>query len=113
MRLLNTIGVALLWSALITTSATAEILRHNPFRVPLDLAPSSGSAAGAATASRPTLIGILLGDDQPLVNLGGDIIGVGEETSGYRLVEVGQEYAVFRRGEETITMSLYPGEDNE
>ena len=39
--------------------------------------------------------------------------GVGEEASGYRLMEVGQEYAVFRRGEETITMSLYPGDDDE
>jgi len=47
-----------------------------------------------------------LGKEEPLVNLGGNIIGVGEESAGYLLVEVGQEYAVFRRGQETITMRL-------
>jgi len=42
------------------------------------------------------------------VNFGGQIIGPGEEVNGYRLLEVGEEHAVFQRGDEIITLSLYP-----
>lgn len=96
------------------SAVAANELRHNPFRVPVDVSGDSRSGGGSSPAgTRPTLIGILLGNDEPLVNLDGKVIGVGEEAGGYLLVEVGQEHAVFRRGDETITMSLYPGDDDE
>lgn len=106
--------VALIFAGFCVSSSAASELRHNPFRAPVDVTGSSSSGSGRpASNARPTLIGILLGDDQPLVNLDGTIIGVGEEAAGYLLVEVGPEHAVFRRGEETITMSLYPSENDE
>lgn len=114
MKFMLNASLSLLVATLVMSAASAEQLRHNPFRPPVDLAGTSGSSGGgAAPTARPTLMGILLGKQEPLVNLGGNIIGVGEESAGYLLVEVGQEYAVFRRGEETITMSLYPGDDDE
>jgi len=115
MSMIRHASIGLLIGVLAIPVVGAEQLQHNPFRPPVDLSGTAGSSGGgaASTVARPTLIGILLGKDEPLVNLGGDIIGVGEEASGYLLVEVGQEYAVFRRGEETITMSLYPGDNDD
>lgn len=108
------VAPAIVTACIVASPLPAGELQHNPFRAPIDVSgnPLSGGS-GVASNSRPTLIGILLGDDQPLVNLDGEIIGVGEEAAGYLLVEVGREYAVFRRGDETITMSLYPSDDDE
>ena len=57
---------------------------------------------------RPEIRGILFAGGQSLVNFGGEIIGPGEEANGYRLLEVGEEHAVFQRGDEIVTLSLYP-----
>ena len=114
MNVLRLAALGCVIASVIAPTVAAGELRHNPFRAPVDLAGTSGSGAATPTANaRPTLIGILLGDDQPLVNLSGEIIGVGEESSGYLLVEVGQEYAVFRRGDETVRMSLDPSDNDE
>ena len=109
MTLRKPIGIALIVALLLPFVGAAGELRNNPFRVPGDVGDSaSRSPAVGAIQARPTLVGILLGDSDPLVNLDGNIIGVGEQSSGYLLVAVGPETATFKRGEDTVTLSLYP-----
>lgn len=96
--------------ALVTLAANAQRLQRDPFQPPADF---GGATAANDLSARPQAIeveirGILFAGGQSLVNFGGQIIGPGEEVNGYRLLEVGEEHAVFQRGDEIITLSLYP-----
>ena len=99
--------------ALITVVANAERLRRDPFQPPADYAdaPSRPDAIAGTRSSAPEIRGILFAGGRSLVNLSGEIIGPGEETSGYLLLEVAEDHAVFRRGDEIITLSLDPDND--
>ena len=100
---------------LLTTTASAERLNRNPFRPPTEFLEATAAEPGGPTlapGTRPEIRGILLAGKQSLVNLGGKVIGVGESANGYRLLEVGEEHAVFERGDEVITLSLYPDKED-
>jgi hypothetical protein len=99
--------------ALVTVAASAERLRRDPFQPPADYAdaPSRPDAIAGTRSSRPEIRGILFAGGRSLVNLGGEIIGPGEEASGYLLLEVAEDHAVFRRGDEIVTLSLDPDDD--
>ncbi len=95
--------------------AMADKLRRDPFQEPADFI-AQADAPGvtpAAPGSRPQIFGILAAGGESLVNLGGEIMAVGEEAGGYQLLEVAEEHAVFRRGDEIITIALYPDKDDE
>lgn len=88
--------------------AVAAELKRNPFRSPLQLV---GQAIGLPLAANSggdlELRAILVGDPHSFVNLGGQIMGVGDEVAGYKLVSVAEEHAVFLRDGEMVTLSLY------
>ena len=92
--------------------ARAQTLQRDPFRAPDEVtSPASRPDALVGFASgKPEIRGILLAGGESLVNLGGEIIGPGEEASGYTLLEVGEEHAVFLHDDEVVTLSLYPDE---
>ena len=100
---------------LVTMAANAERLSRDPFRPPAEFtdAPARPDALTGSRGFAPEIRGILFADGQSLVNLGGEIIGPGEETNGYLLLEVGEEYAVFQLGDEVVTLSLDPEQDDE
>lgn len=100
---------------LVTMVANAERLSRDPFRPPAEFndAPARPDALTSRQAFKPEIRGILVAGGQSLVNLGGEIIGPGEETNGYLLLEVGEEHAVFQRGDEVVTLALYPDKDDE
>lgn len=95
---------------LATTAVSAELLSRDPFQPPAEFtaAPGKPGQAPLAAGVQPRIRGILLAGDQSLVNLGGELIGIGETANGYRLLQVGEAHAVFQRGDEVITLNLYP-----
>jgi len=95
--------------------ANAQRLQRDPFQAPADL---SDPTSVAGSSARPQAVeveirGILFAGGEALVNFGGEIIGPGEEVNGYRLLQVEEERAVFQRGDEIITLSLYPDAEDE
>ena len=106
------LAVALLaWSQMMP----AQTLRHDPFQLPADLLaePATNTGVPLAPGARPQILGILVTGGEALVNLGGEVIAVGEESGGYRLLEVGEERAVFVYKDEIVTLELYPDEGEE
>ena len=98
------LSLVLLIALLATATAAEDTLRHNPFSRP-DLGnratPGSGASSGALD-----LRAILMAGRRSLVNVGGDLIGVGESVNGFELIAVGDGHARFRRGTETLTVHL-------
>ena len=92
----------------------AELLRRDPFQPPADLmaAPAATGGASLTPGTQPQIRGILVAGDQSLVNLGGELLGIGESANGYRLLQVREDHAVFQRGDEVITLSLYPDKED-
>lgn len=91
--------------------AQAEGLKHDPFARPAltgTAAPLSASNANAAAEPvwKPELRAIMLAGPKSIVNIGGMLVGIGEQTNGYRLVEVHQETAVFVNNKKRVTLTL-------
>ena len=107
-------GGALSALLIIPAMASAELLQRDPFRPPADFSdsPAQPGRSSVALGAKPEIRGILMAGDQSLVNLSGEIIGVGETANGYRLLQVGEEHAIFQRGDEVITLSLYPDKED-
>lgn len=100
-------GLALL---LVAASTSAERLGRDPFRPPAELLAKPATTGGVALSpvGEPVIRGILLAGDQSLVNLGGKLLGIGESADGYRLLHVTEAHAVFQRGDQVVTLKLYP-----
>ena len=101
------ISAALLLFAWAAVSADTE--RRNPFAHTLESAADGGTAATPDQLDEEELVvsAILVAGGQSLVNINGSVIGVGEESFGYRLVAVSEESATFVHDEETVTVSLF------
>ena len=84
-------------------------LRWNPFVRP-DLEPEDdGGGAGGVAASahwRPVLRATLVSGQRSLANLGGVVLGLGDEAHGYRLTEVRAWEAVFEKGGATVVLPV-------
>lgn len=85
-------------------------LRFDPFvrPDPERLAQGSVGAARPGQAWSPVLRATLVAGDDSLANLGGTILKLGEETHGYRLVEVRDREAVFEKGGSRLVLTLVP-----
>lgn len=110
-----TVLVFLLPGLLAGSPAGAYKLQRDPFKLPNEFTERRDERGVTVTVAgeRPKIIGILMAGEESLVNLGGKVIAVGEEASGYELLEIGEERAVFRHGDEIVTLSLYPDQDDE
>ncbi len=87
-------------------------LRFDPFVHPEI---ERGNAKRGRTGRRsrewaPVVRATLVAGSQSMANLGGVILKLGEETHGYRLLEVRDGEAVFQRGEATVVLTLEPEE---
>lgn len=107
MRRLVMITLALLAAA---APAADEVrrLRHDPFDrsdwPPKTAASTTTPAAEAAW--RPQLRAIVAAGGASMVNVGGRLLRIGDETDGYRLVEVRERSAVFVRQGARVELGL-------
>ncbi len=120
-------AVMVAMSALVASSAGAQPsasrkLAHDPFdqRAALLLkdraAPQPGVAAPmaegmprlapGASIMAAELRAVMVGGARPLVNLGGTMLGIGDSTDGYRLVEIHERGAVFARDGKRFELAL-------
>ncbi len=106
----------LLWLPGVALASTADgdrpRLRFDPFVRP-DL---SAAAVTDPTAARegqwsPVLNATLVAGERSLANLGGVVLGIGEETHGYTLVEVRAWEAVFEHGGERTVLPVKAREE--
>ena len=93
----------------------AEPLQRNPFRAPIEVdGPVAREETGPWPGAGPRTLDLratIVAGRHSSVNLGGSILGLGEEIAGYRLVSVHEGEAVFEKGGESIRIVV--GEDDE
>lgn len=86
------------------------VLRFDPFERPdLDaLARAADSYQGQSSSDswQPVLNATLDSGDESFASLGGVVLRIGEETHGYRLLEVRLWEAVFERNGANVTLSV-------
>lgn len=83
-------------------------LRYDPFVKP-DLAAATGGGPAAPARDgewAPVLNATLVAGDRSLANLGGVLLELGEESHGYRLIEVHPWEAVFEHAGEQKTLPV-------
>lgn len=116
---MRSIAAALVVSLLLAGAALAEgetqpNLRFDPFVKPELGARAAGSAYPAAREKQWSLVltATLVAGERSLANLGGVVLGIGEEINGYRLVEVRAWEAVFEHGEEQVVLPVMAHGEN-
>lgn len=122
MRLLAALLVcsvlATAWSPLFAAADEPPILVHNPFSRPPSEVPRVRDSIiervdgdGATLDLQATMIGGM----SRLANVAGRILKPGDEIEGYELIAVYEQYAVFRRNNEMMTVYVKPqlAEDDE
>jgi|GEM_PF-1180441 len=92
----------------------ASVLHNNPFEKLVSQAETRPAVRAAArpeaitppTPWAPPLKATVVAGKGSLVNVDGEILGLGESHGGYRLVEVHERTAVFERGGKRYVLSL-------
>ena len=98
-----------LWLASATIAAGAPpTLRFDPFR---EREKPAGASAGARAETEdesfePVLLSTVVGGRRAVANLGGELLAVGEESHGYRLVEVRAFDAVFVKDGKRVRLEV-------
>lgn len=98
-------------------TSQAETLQHDPFARPLltartDTAAANTGATTVATNSdpvstwNPKLTAIMVAGKHSLVNLEGKLIRIGEESDGYRLVQVKDGEAIFKKDNQRVVLRM-------
>lgn len=99
------------------TDERAPALQHNPFsRPPSEVLQRMPTESGrdSGTNSMPLLQATMIGSVNKLANVGGRILKRGDEVQGYVLVAIHEQFAVFRKNGEDITVYVKPlAEDDE
>jgi hypothetical protein len=96
---------------LVSAADEPPALSHNPFSRPLSEVPRvERSAIESNDGSGPTieLKATMIGRANRLANVAGRILKPGDEIEGYELIEVQEEYAVFRTDGKLITVYVKP-----
>jgi hypothetical protein len=90
-------------------AAQAGILHRNPFAhaLPGVSQPAAGTANPSAAAAIPLeLRGTMLAGSDSLANIGGLILGIGQEVEGYRIVSIHERWVVIEKNGEQRTLSV-------
>jgi hypothetical protein len=97
-------------------AGAADLLR-NPFDPPAEFRAASVSGSAATRAGQQNnemrVSGILLAGDEVYVSIAGSVVVPGEEVNGYILIEAAEDRAIFQRGDELLTLTLYPENQDE
>jgi len=91
-------------------------LQHNPFsRPPSEVLRQLPAEPGRdrGTSLLPELQATMIGSRSRLANVGGRILKRGDEVEGYLLVAIHEQFVVFRRNGEDITVYVKPLADED
>lgn len=104
--------LALLLAALACGQAQADAgafpLHVNPFLSPSQATADSGRG-GRESGGALEVRGVVVAGEHSLANIGGRIIGLGQEIGGYRLVSITEDSVVLARGGRLRTLALRTG----
>lgn len=91
--------------------AVENFLKSNPFERPpvKDAGEASRNAAAQASLPAMKLRSTMAAGPASLANIGGEIVGLGEEVNGYRLLAVHPRHVVLEKNDIQKTLSI----DNE
>ncbi len=109
--LFSRLGFVVLAVYFLPQAFAGDSLKHDPFARPLLSTPlPSNTAAGTVVEEEipwnPQLIAVMVSGKNSLVNLDGIIIKIGEEKDGYRLVQVRDQEAIFKKGNKRIVLNM-------
>jgi len=105
-------GSMLFLAGFIPCAMAGGTLQHDPFIRPQlpAAAPAKAAPAGKAVADEipwhPRLTAVLVAGKNSLVTLQGEIIRLGQAKDGYRLIEVRDQEAVFRKGKKRVVLNM-------
>ncbi|MFK7732860.1 MAG: hypothetical protein AB8B48_14665 [Pseudomonadales bacterium] len=112
------VPMALLTPLLLVTASVSSLadddgyqLRHNPFARAFQDPPSSGYSNEATSNDDMALRAILFDEKRPMVNVGGNILELGDEYSGYVVREIRRDSAIFYREGRATLLQMEAGED--
>ncbi len=93
---------------------SAPALRFDPFRTrPADASAAIDDSQAVVAGFEPVLRSTVVSSERSMVNLGGEILFVGEETHGFRLIAVRSFDALFTKEGRTIRLELSAGPEEE
>lgn len=112
------LAIALCIGPVLNSVAASEPppLRNNPFSRPPAAAVVEPASAGTAARPIPPVFDLratMVGSRRQLANVGGRILEAGESVSGYTLLAVYEDRAVFSRGENKVTIYVKSGSDDD
>jgi hypothetical protein len=97
---------ALMIPSLVNAEVPGRVLTHNPFSKPSLLAQPNMEAKEKRNAEEEgalELTATLVSYEMPLVIVEGELLSIGEEIRGYRLISVGEGKAIFEKNGRTFT----------
>lgn len=105
------LGMLLIFGSVAWTPAEQALLTlsHNPFSRPAMLAPpvvQTNTRDTPKSSALPELTATLVSTSRPMAIVGGELLGLGEEMDGYRLVAVTEGQAVFIKQGQRHTLQL-------
>ena len=113
--LLSLFPLLVVFTSGVMADETAYMLQSNPFAQPFVEKPEQ---RGSVQEPEPSALeglqlrAIMTAGSESLANVGGKIVGIGEEIEGYRLVTVDHEQAVFSKHGKLITLTLKQEAEN-
>ena len=109
---LTRLSLILILLSIVPMAFAESMLKHDPFARPLmALTPTNTAADTQAnvqdeTPWNPTLSAVMVAGKSSLVNLDGLILRLGEEKEGYRLIQVKDREAVFKKGKKIVKLEI-------
>ena len=105
------LGTLIMLLGAVPTAFADEPLKHDLFARPLLTAPSVANTESGATIEQeapwnPTLTAVMVAGKASLITIDGVIMKLGEVKDGYRLVQVKDHEATFKKGKERVVLEL-------
>lgn len=107
--ILSLFALPVLFAGAVVAEETVYMLQSNPFARPFVEKPTEAKPMPAPklpSLQDLELRATMVAKGNSFANVGGKILGIGEEIEGYRLVSVESEKAVFSKGDKFITLTL-------
>ena len=106
-RLLRALCLCLLLPAWATAAEPEPlVLRHDPFVRPGSAAAVPTTTAGTDAAWRPQLRAVVVAGPKSSALVDGQVLELGDELDGYRLIQVLPDKAIFRKKGRRVELSV-------
>jgi hypothetical protein len=90
------------------TPAGDVVLKTNPFMTPLETDGNGANKPGVAAVPLPAmeLRGIMVAGPYSLADIGGEVLAIGQEIQGYRLVTIQPRHVVLEKNDSRKILSI-------